>query len=407
MDKNQILTRIKAVTENLDDNEMLFVFASAPQNYPVYFKQDNNFLYLTGLEIPNAIFVLTKIKNKAASMLFIERGIPAMEVWEGKKMTIRKAAELSGIETVYNLDQFDRIISFKLPFIRKSYINIGFEPINRPLKPQHEFIDRIKKRYPDIIFRDLTNFISKFRTQKDDWEVSQMQQAIDVTGSAIESIYRQAKSGMMEYELEAILQYEITRRGFRHMAFKPIIASGVNATILHYVDNNGRIPEDSLVLLDVGASCNNYCADISRTFPVSGKFSKRQQAVYLEVLQVQEEIIELIKPGVSLTDLNKKTVELITTALKRLKLITSDAEYKKYYMHSVSHHLGLDAHDVGARDSILEPGNVITVEPGIYISEEQIGIRIEDDILVTDKGKRNLSSSIPKQIKDLEKICAR
>ena len=187
--------------------------------------------------------------------------------------------------------------------------------------------------------------------------------------------------------------------------FKPIIAAEINATILHYVDNNCIIPENSLVLLDIGASCNSYCADITRTFPVSGKFTTRQAEIYQEVLGVQQKIIDMIKPGIALMDLNLKTVSLITESLKRLKLIEEDEEYRKYYMHSVSHHLGLDAHDVGSRDSILEPGNVITVEPGIYVPEEKIGIRIEDDILVTETGSKNLSARIPKQIKELEDIC--
>ncbi|MCK4653865.1 MAG: M24 family metallopeptidase, partial [Candidatus Cloacimonetes bacterium] len=202
---------------------------------------------------------------------------------------------------------------------------------------------------------------------------------------------------------EALLIYEARKNGIKHMAFKPIIASGKNAATLHYEKNNSKIGKNDLVLLDVGASYNNYSADISRTFPVSGKFTKRQKAVYEEVLNINKAIIKMIKPGVSLPDLNKRTIELITEALIRLKLIKDKKDYKKYYMHSVCHHLGMDAHDIGKRDSILKAGNIITVEPGIYIPEEKIGVRIEDDILVTKDGYKNLSENIPKEIKELEK----
>ena len=209
---------------------------------------------------------------------------------------------------------------------------------------------------------------------------------------------------MKEFELEAILQYHIIKNGLKHQGFVPIIAAGKNATTLHYIRNDSKIGNNELVLLDVGAACNNYSADISRTFPVSGKFTARQKEVYYEVLNIQKEIIEMVNPQVGLTDLNKRTNELIAEALIRLKLISDKKDFRKYYMHSVSHHLGMDTHDLGSRDSVLEAGNVITVEPGIYIPEEGIGIRIEDDILVTKDGYKNLSADIPKEIEDLENM---
>ncbi len=402
MDTKILNRRREKLAKQLNNNEITIVFAASPPEYPRYFLQNNNFLYLTGLEIPNAILILSKEKEKNVCMLFIERGIPEREVWEGKKMTTEESKQISGIEKILYLDEFDRIISFALLNKKKCFINGIQTSLNSVLNKQQNFIKQVRDKFPKLLFDDISEIILPLRTVKNGWEIKQLQKAIDITGTGIKSIIKKAKPGMMEYELEAILQYEITRKGLRHMGFKPIIASGGNAATLHYEQNNSSIGKNDLVLLDVGAACNNYCADISRTFPVSGKFTKRQKAVYKEVLDVNKTIIQMVKPGVSLPDLNKKTIELISNSLLRLKLIKDKKDYKKYYMHSVSHHLGMDAHDIGKRDSVLEAGNVITVEPGIYIPEEKIGVRIEDDILVTKDGYKNLSKKIPKEIEELE-----
>jgi Xaa-Pro aminopeptidase len=209
----------------------------------------------------------------------------------------------------------------------------------------------------------------------------------------------------MEYELEALLFYHLQKKSVRNWGFAPIIAAGINAATLHYKTNDCQIKESDVVLLDVGASYMNYSADITRCFPVSGKFSPRQKEVYTEVLAIQKEIISMMKPGVGLTQLNEKTAELMGAALVRLGLITNESDYRRYYMHSIGHHLGMDTHDLGARDSVLAVGNVLTVEPGIYIPEENLGIRIEDDILITAEGYCILSQNIPKEIEEIEALC--
>ncbi len=403
MDSTMLIRRREKLAKQLNNNEITIVFASSESTYPRYFLQNNNFLYLTGLEIPNAILILSKEKEKHICMLFIERGIPEREVWEGKKLTVEEAKQKSGIEKISYLDEFDRIISLALLNKTKCFINGIQTSLNSSLNKQQNFIKQVRDKFPKLQFDDISEIILPLRTIKEKWEIKQLQKAIDITGTAIHSIIKSAKPEMMEYELEALLIYEARKNGIKHMAFKPIIASGKNAATLHYEKNNSKIGKNDLVLLDVGASYNNYSADISRTFPVSGKFTKRQKAVYEEVLNINKAIIKMIKPGVSLPDLNKRTIELITEALIRLKLIKDKKDYKKYYMHSVCHHLGMDAHDIGKRDSILKAGNIITVEPGIYIPEEKIGVRIEDDILVTKDGYKNLSENIPKEIKELEK----
>ncbi|HHE37379.1 MAG TPA: aminopeptidase P family protein, partial [Candidatus Cloacimonetes bacterium] len=368
-----------------------------------YFQQENNFLYLTGLEVPEAVLVIYKIKDKPVIDLFIERNIPEMVVWEGEKMLPDKAREKSGIKMVSFLDEFERKLGMYLLNKHKCFINRIHSGLNSPLNKQQLFIKSVRDRFPELSYEDFTEIIRPLRMIKDKWEIQQIQKAIDITAQGISEIFKKAKSGMMEYELEAILNYEITRSGMRHLGFKSIIAAGKNAATLHYVNNNSMIGKNDLILLDVGAACNNYSADISRTFPVSGKFTARQKAVYGEVLKINKKIIAMVKPGVGLKELNEKTIELIKVALKKLKLIKDEKDYRQYYMHSVSHHLGLDTHDVGKRDSILKTGNVITVEPGIYIPKEKIGVRIEDDILVTKTGHQILSKNIPKEIEDIER----
>ncbi len=403
MDIKLLNERHNKLGKQINDNDLVILFANSMPKYPRSFLQDNNFFYFTGLQIPDAILLIQKIKGKPVLHLFVERGIPEMEVWEGKKMIREETTKISGIKTVSFLDEFERKINFYLSISKKCYVNTGTGDIASPLSKRQEFTKKITEQFPHIQIEDTTGIITPLRTVKDKWEIKQIQAAIDATGSGIQKIYKEAKAGMMEYELEAMLRYEILRKGHKHLGFRPIIASGVNVATLHYEHNNSKIGKNDLILLDVGAACDNYSADITRTFPVAGKFTKRQKAVYKEVLNINKKIIKMIKPGVGLTTLNQKTVELIQEALLRLKLIKKKEDHKKYYMHSVSHHLGMDTHDVGARDSILKEGNVITVEPGIYITEEKIGVRIEDDILVTKNGCKNLSQRIPKEIEGLEK----
>lgn len=394
--------RRERLNNQLENNEIMIIFAASQSDYPRYFRQDSNFLYFTGLEIPEAVFVQRKIRDQLQTMLFIERGIPEMEVWEGKKLTQKKAAEISGINSVFFLDELERKISFYLSGMQKCYLNLNKNDLQKPLNKQQLFAQKITAYFPNLRIEDTLSKISPLRAVKDNHEIKKMQKAIDVTGEGIAAMMENAAPGMMEYELEAHLLFVSKKAGFKHLGFHPIIASGVNAATLHYHQNNSKIGKNDLILMDLGLACDGYCSDITRTFPVSGKFTKRQREVYLEVLNVNKEIISLVKPGISLSELNSKTVELITEALFRLKLIKNKNEYFKYYMHSVGHHLGMAAHDVGPRETALQAGNVITIEPGIYIPKEKIGVRIEDDILVTKTGFKNLSEKIPKEIEDLE-----
>lgn len=385
------------------NGEACIIFANQAENLRK-FSQDNNFLYFTGLKIPNAILVLIKSADAVQEMLFIERGIPEREVWDGKKMTKDEAQEISEIRRVLYLDEYDATMSMWCPMLNKIHANIGFVALDQPLNYALYRLEPLRIRFPQIQIADITPLITPLRKVKDAWEIEQMQKAIDITGEGILDIIRQARASMYEYELEAMLFYRMQRSGAHHWGFAPIIASGINAATLHYGQNNCRIEEGQLVLMDVGAAYNNYSADITRCFPVSESFSDRQRQIYQLVLDVQKEIIEMIKPGVSLMDLQVKTRELLAESALAIGLIKDLDEITRYYMHGVSHFLGLDTHDLGGRNAILEAGNVITVEPGIYIPEENLGVRIEDDVLVTESGNCVLSHNIPKEISEIEEI---
>ncbi len=402
--KDYLAKRHEKLFNELNQDEMVIIFGNLQQDYPRYFLQDRNFYYLTGLEEPNLIFVAYKGKKTNYMNLFIERTIPQRVVWEGEKLSIDEAKEISGIKNVNYIDEFERIISSFLHSAKVCYVNNINSAYNLVLNKSQVFVDTAKKNFPEVIFRDVKKIMVKLRAYKDEWEISQMVRAIEITGKGIRRIYKNAEVGMYEYELEAMYLYEVYKNGLKHIGFKSIVAAGKNATTLHYEKNRAKIQKGDLVLLDIGALCNNYSADISRTFPIEQKFSQRQKDVYSGVLSVQKAIIDMVKPNVKISDLQNRTKELLRDVLYDLKLIKNDDELSKYYMHGVSHHLGMDTHDIMPRDSILEAGNVITVEPGLYIPEESIGVRIEDDILVTENGHKNLSAMIPKEIDELEEF---
>jgi len=393
------------LANEMQAGDLAIIFANEAPNMPVPFLQDKDFYYFTGLDLPRAILAIAKTKDKVVPTLFIERGIPEMEVWEGKKMTVEEAKELTGIESIQYLDRFRANISRLLPSYKRVLVNTHITQMDDGLDKRTNFVRKARERNIHLNFSPISKMMPKLRMYKDEWEVEQISKAISLTEKGILHIYQESKAGMNETVLEAMLRYETVAGGAKHQGFSPIVAGGVNATTLHYGENNCEIGKNELVLLDVGSAWNNYSADISRTFPIEGIFTPRQKDVYAAVLAVQKEIISMIKPGITMQELNTKTMELIGQALKDLGLIKENNEIRKYYMHSIGHHLGLDTHDVSDQSIPLQPGCIVTVEPGIYISEEAIGVRIEDDILVTEDGYRNLSISIPKEIKDLEELC--
>jgi Xaa-Pro aminopeptidase len=398
--------RREKLLASLEEKDAIILFA-ASQAKLEKFKQENNFLYLTGLAIPHAIYFACKAANRTVEYLFIERRSPEREVWEGKVMDVDTAKECTGIKQVNYLDEFSQILSMYCSALNRIHANIGSLDLDRPLSYAMHRLLPVRERFPQIVIQDISASITPLRKVKSEWEIQQLQRAIDITGKGIMDIWENARPNMMEYELEAMLFYRMQCSGLKHWGFAPIIAAGLNAATLHYEKNECQIAANDLVLMDVGAANMNYSADITRCFPISGTFSERQKQVYSAVLRVQKEIIEIVAPGVKLMDLQTRCRELIAEELIALNLITDKSDVVKYYMHGVSHFLGMDTHDLGGRDAILEPGNVITVEPGIYIPEEKLGVRIEDDILVTAAGYCVLSQNIPKEISEIEDILSK
>ncbi|NLO11401.1 MAG: M24 family metallopeptidase [Candidatus Cloacimonetes bacterium] len=391
------------LASSLLDGEATIVFAKPAENL-IKFTQDNNFLYLTGLKIPEAVLMIVKRGETHSEMLFIERGIPEREVWDGKKMTPAEARDISGVEKVQFLDEYDGVLGMFAPLLSKVWSNLGAQSLNMPLSLPLFRLEPLRQRYPQLAIADITKLISPLRMIKDEHEIKALQKAIDVTGQGIMDVMESVTAEMYEYELEAMLFYRMQRSGINNWGFAPIIASGVNAATLHYGRNDCRIEAGQLVLMDVGASYENYSADITRCFPIDGHFTDRQRQIYQIVLDVQKQIISMIKPGMTLGEMNLRTRELLTEATLAIGLIKEPQEIVKHYMHSVSHFLGMDTHDVGGREAVLEPGHVVTVEPGLYLEEESLGVRIEDDVLVTEEGHIVLSRNIPKEIDEIEAI---
>ena len=289
------------------------------------------------------------------------------------------------------------------------YLDLERMSANREGTISHRFANEITTKYPQVRINNVYSKIGELRLKKSQEEVDKIKKAIEITKSGIEKLMSEARVGMKEYELEAYFDFNCKVKGATGLAFTTIAAAGENATTLHYVDNNCELKENDLILFDLGAEYNCYNADISRTFPVNGKFTERQKEVYNAVLRVNEEIINLIKPGMKYKYVNEKATELIAEECIKLGLIKDKSEVRKYYYHSIGHSLGMDTHDIETphRDIIFEPGVVFTVEPGIYIAEEGIGIRIEDDILVTEDGVINLSSDIIKTVEEIENFMSK
>lgn len=402
--------RKKVISSLKEEKAIIFLFAGKAQHktcdqfFP--FEPNRNFYYMTGIDKPHLIYMAIKNGDNIDETLFIERYDELKAKWSGKTIGEEEAKNISGIDNIKYIDEFYASIS--VPMFRNSIETVYLDLENRYLdKSKRAFREAefLKENYPYISIKNIYNDLGYFRLFKEEQEIEYMKKAIDITKKGIENIWKNAKPNMMEYELEACFDYEVKRNGSKDKAFNTILASGGNATVLHYEDNNDKINDGELVLIDLGATYKYYNADISRTFPVNGKFSDRQKQLYNIVLEGQRKVIEAIKPGLPFKRLNEILLEHYEEELTKIGLIKDKSEISKYYYHGVSHYLGLDTHDVSrdlGTDNGLKKGMVITVEPGLYIAEEGIGIRIEDDILVTETGYENLSKDIIKTVEEIE-----
>lgn len=397
--RNKVLSKIK-------DNSLLILFAgispkkTADENYP--FTPNRNFYYLTGIDEEEHILVLSKINGEAKEYLFIKDIDPVREKWEGKTIRKEEVFDICGIEDVKYIGGFNSFIDNLI--LNKEEINIYLDLEKE--NSSFNFLKEIKDKHYNINIKNAYRLIGELRLIKTEEEVDRIRKAISITIDGVKELMRNSKAGIKEYELEAYFDFVCKKNGVKDFAFKTIAASGKNATILHYVTNDSEIRNGDLILFDLGAQYKYYNGDISRTFPVNGKFTERQKDVYNAVLRVNERVIKEMKPGVSFLELNKKAREWIAEECISLGLITNKEDVSKYYYHSIGHSLGMDTHDIELenRNVIFEPGMIYTVEPGIYIQEEGIGIRIEDDILITNDGHEVLTKEMIKTIDEIEEF---
>jgi len=384
------------------------------------FRQDSSFYYLTGFEEPEAVAVL-RPGHEQPYVLFVRPRDPAMEIWVGPRAGVEGATRDFGADVAFPIEELEERLPQLIAPAETVYFSLGS---NERIQQIISAAAGRRRAAPNVLGQvvDPEPLIAAQRLIKTSEELELLQRAIDVTGQGIEAAIRATRPGMYEYEVQAVLEGEYRRAGSPRLGFPSIVASGPNSCTLHYVANNRQLGARDLLLLDTGAEWGFYSADVSRTFPVGGKFTAAQRAVYEAVLEAQEAGIEAVKPGATFADPHLAAARVVVQALKRLKVlegrvdtILKRGDYRPYFMHGTSHWLGLDVHDVGAYrtpegPAELKPGMVLTVEPGIYIAPDAkaprdlrgIGVRIEDDVLVTRTGYRNLSEAIPRDPATLE-----
>ena len=380
------------------------------------FKQATDIFWLSGVDQEDSVLVIfpDAKRNEDKELLFLTETNDLIAVWEGEKLTKSEAFEVSGIKTVYWLSEFDTIMKSLMSQTENVYL-LTQEHLRRntPVQTREMRLNaELRIIYPNHNYKRSAPFLNKLRSVKTALEIEVMKIAAEITAAGFNRVLKFLKPDCWEHEIEAEFIHEFVKRRSRGFAYSPIIGSGSNACVLHYLENNKQCISGDLVLIDVGAEYANYACDVTRCFPVNGKFTDRQREVYESVLRVEKASIELLKPGAVLSEYHKRVGDLMTKELINLNLLTQEEvdnqnpswpAYKKYFMHGTSHYLGLDVHDYGLWDgSPMEAGMVFTCEPGIYIPEEGIGIRIEDDILITSNGYINLTKEIPKEVSDIE-----
>jgi Xaa-Pro aminopeptidase len=389
-----------------------FMPRNGDQYYP--FRQCSDFLYLTGIEQEMSILLLAPghYDPKMREVLLILNQSAEQAVWEGKKLSKEAAANISGIETIYYLNQLDLLLQSLMIWAERVYLNVEEKPkfSTRIQSANLRFAHEIMQQYPLHELKRAAPLMRKLRMVKTREEIHQIKNAIGITQKAFERILRFVKPGVTEYQVQAELEHEMRFHNAGNHAFYPIIASGENACVLHYNQNRGLCHDGDLLLLDFGAEYGYYAADISRTIPVNGKFSKRQRQLYDLVLDIQKAAIEKFLPGNTLKEVNNFVLKAMEKALISAGLLkdakAADGDFshvKKFFMHGVAHHLGMDVHDTFDQNEPFVAGMVFTCEPGVYIHDEKLGIRLENIIQITENGPVDLSEAIPILPDEIEK----
>jgi Xaa-Pro aminopeptidase len=396
------------------------------------FRQDSDFYYLTGFEEPEAIAVIAPGHEEHPYTLFVRPRDPEREVWDGRRAGVEGAKESYGADAAFTVAEFNEKLNDLLSGVNNLYYRIGNgnPDLDETIVSQIRRMRSMGRRgvSPPQAIIDTGSILHEMRLIKSEEEIELMQRAADIAAEGHREAMKAARPGMMEYEIEALIEYIFRRSGAAAPAYTSIVGGGANATILHYVNNDAELHDGELLLIDAGAEYRGYASDITRTFPVGGRFTDAQREIYELVLESQVACIGMSRPGVSIDELHQRSVEILTEGMVRLGLLKGETEklieeekYKQFYMHRLGHFLGMDVHDVGRyhisdESRRVEPGMVMTVEPGLYISPDTkdipekylgIGVRIEDDVLITQDGHHVLSSKAPKQVEEIEALMAR
>ena len=394
------------------------------------FRQDSDFFYLTGFEEPEAIAVI-KPGETHEYVLFVRPRDPEREIWDGRRAGVEGAKTEFGAQEAFPVAEFDAKLTEILNDAEILYYRLGVH---------HDLDDKIireiarmrglnrKPIHPPTTIVDPATIVHELRVIKSPDELELMQKAADIAAEAHVEAMKAARAGMREYELEALIEQIFRRHGAAGPAYTSIVGAGSNATVLHYINNDGELHDGELLLVDAGAEYKGYASDITRTFPINGRYSPAQREIYELVLKAQMSCVEMVRPGVTHDELKHHSIEVLTEGMVELGLLQGEPEqlikdkkYEKFYMHGLGHMLGIDVHDVGAyyhgkESRALEPGVVMTVEPGLYIAPDTkdvpekylgIGVRIEDDVLCTNNGPRVLTNKVPKNPDEIESLMAR
>jgi len=421
IDQSLFILNRNNFTKELKNNSLAIFQASdefprsGDQNF--IFKQNPDLFYLSGIDQEQTILLLyPDCPNPLyRQVLFLRQTNDYIKVWEGYKYTKEQAKEASGIESIYWLDDFDNILHSIVHYADNIYLNTNENDRYAHTVPYRDirFIEQMRSKYPLHHYERSAPIMRSLRAIKSDIEIELTKKACAITRDAFVRVLKFSKPGVKEYEIEAEIIHEFIRQGGTGHAYTPIIASGHNANILHYNDNNQVCKDGDVILFDFGAEYANYNADMSRSIPVNGRFTKRQKDVYNAVLHVMKEATKLIVADTVWNTYHEQVGEIMTEQLVNLGLIsTADVKnqsatmpaYKKYFMHGTSHHLGIDVHDFAGRYTPFAAGNILTVEPGIYIPEEGLGIRLENNILITNSGNLDLMADIPLEAEEIEDL---
>ncbi|MGM0479432.1 MAG: aminopeptidase P N-terminal domain-containing protein [Bacteroidota bacterium] len=413
--RTKFMQKMKAETLAVFNSNDIYPI-SADSTIP--FHQHRDIFYLSGVDQEESILVLfpDASDKKFREVLFLRETNEHIAVWEGEKLTKEAAHEATGIKTVFWLKEFDQVFKKMMAEANGIYFNT-----NEHLRGNTEvelredrFIDWCKKEYPAHQVHKSAPILHEIRSVKEDIELDIMQKACDITTGSVRRVMEFIKPGVWEHEIEAEIIHEFTKNRAKGFAYTPIIATGGNACVLHYIENKDQCKDGDVILMDFGAEYANYCADQTRAFPVSGKYTERQKEVYNAVLHVKKEAEKLLVPGTLIPEYHKEVGKLMEEQLVKLKLLDKTdiknqnpdwPAYKKFFMHGTSHHIGLDTHDYGLYHKPISAGMVFTCEPGIYIPEENLGIRLEDDLIIRDgKGPLNMMPNIPIEVEEIEEI---